>query len=71
MTKPAETVYDWMKGREGYILEPKGGTSILQSVVVGCLPWDTLRILYDKGVLYGRALGEAKEKYAAKRSRSR
>lgn len=63
MEQNGRTRYDWVPGQEGRLLAPEGSKSVLQTVVVGVMRHDTLRILYEDGRLYGRALAEARERH--------
>jgi hypothetical protein len=71
------TEYDWRPGREGKVLcvqvRGKGGKLRKPSdkpqksdVTVdadGALGWDTFRLLYEKGMLVGKAAIDARNKY--------
>ena len=57
------TRYDWVPGKDGKLLAPEGSSSILQQVAVGVMHHDTLRILFEDGRLYGRALEDAEKSY--------
>ena len=62
-SKDNRTRYDWAPGREGRLLAPEGSRSVQQQVVVGVMRHDTLRILFDGGRLYGKALDDAEKSY--------
>lgn len=61
----AKTRYDWAPERKGDLLAPEGSKSLQQTVVVGVMRHDVLRILFDGGRLYGRALLDARARYGA------
>lgn len=64
--KELKTKYDWVPGKKGSLLAPEGSDNVMHTVVVGILPHDVVRILFDGGRLYGQALREARTKYRKK-----
>lgn len=61
--KDNRTRYDWVPGQERKLLALEGSKSVQQQVVVGVMRHDTLRILFEDGRLYGRALEDARARY--------
>ncbi len=62
-----KTLYDWKPGHRGEILEPRGSSSKLQSVVL--YRAGVLEELYRGGRLHGEALKDAEKDFGKEKSK--